>query len=146
MRDIRNVPGLLISMLCHYEKNGPPTVPAGVDKDLLPSSLAGSMRFIESLRWVKNPHVINAALRFLNEALSKGEVSSEYGFMVSQIKRYQKIEKQPLPDGVKKELIPEGLRENLRLRGYLIKVSIFSGTIVSAYNIHIYLFQTSVTH
>ena len=42
-------------------------------------------------------------------------------------RNYQKIEQQPLPDGVNGDLIPQEFRNNLRLRRYLINVSIFSG-------------------
>ena len=117
---------LLMSRLQHYAKNGVPTtsIPAGVNQKLLPLSLAGNVRFLDSLRDVQNPNVINAALSNLKKKLSKGRerVQNPCGFFVMEIHRFQKIEKQPLPDGVNEKLIPTDQLRDLKLRDYLIRV------------------------
>ena len=96
---IRNVPGLLISMLRHYKTNGPPTIPAGVHQYLIPPSLVDNFLFIDFLSRAKNPHVINAALIDLdNMNRSKGFRGNNYfGVFLGMCQDYQKIEQQPLP-------------------------------------------------
>ena len=67
---VRNVPGLLITKLQRYKTNGPPTIPAGVDKDLIPPSLDGNISFIDLLSSeAENPNIINAALKDLDHII-----------------------------------------------------------------------------
>lgn len=85
------------------------------------------MKFIETLSWAKNPFVINAALFDLKKKSSKGETpTNPHGFIVAIIQYYQRIEKRPLPHGVNEKLIPTELLKDLRLRDYLISVSMAS--------------------
>jgi hypothetical protein len=76
---------------------------------------------------IRDPEVINAALVDMKWQLSRGHrVPNPCAYVIGNIQRYQMIEQQPLPDGVHEDLIPEGFRKNLRLRGYLIRVSMAS--------------------
>ena len=124
-RGVENIPPYLMTKLKLYETNGPPRIPAGVNRNLIPSGLVGNIRFIEFLsRKAVNPNIINAALFGLNKQ------QNPLGLVIARTERYQMIEKQPLPDGVDEALIPTELRDDLILREHLIEVSLFLSELV----------------